>query len=50
MPEVPLFASRSRVPAGVFFRGLVLFVVRLAAGSLADDADQDGYGDDRNDY
>jgi len=38
------------MPAGVFFRGLVLFIVRVAASGLTEDPDQDGDGDDRDDY
>jgi hypothetical protein len=35
---------------GIFLGALVLFFVRIAAGGLAEDADQNGYGDDHNDY
>jgi hypothetical protein len=52
-PERALFASWSRVPAGVLFGGLVSFAfraVRVAAGGLTKDADQYGYGDDHDDH
>ena len=35
---------------GISLGALVLFFVRVAAGGLAEDADQYGYGDDHNDY
>jgi hypothetical protein len=35
---------------GISLGTLVLFFVRVAAGGLAEDADQYGYGDDHNDY
>jgi hypothetical protein len=35
---------------GISLDALVLFFVRVAAGGLAEDADQYGYGDDHNDY
>jgi hypothetical protein len=34
----------------LFFRGLILLFVRIAAGGLTDDADQYGYGDEHDDY
>jgi hypothetical protein len=37
------------VPAGVLFRGFVCVVLAASSG-FADDPDQDGDGDDRNDY
>jgi hypothetical protein len=52
-PERALFASWSRVPAGVLFGGLVSFAfraIRVAAGGLTKDADQYGYGDDHDDH
>jgi hypothetical protein len=45
-----LLAPRTRVPAGVPSRGIFLLVVRRAAPGFADDPDQDGDGDDRDDY
>jgi hypothetical protein len=38
------------VTAAVAFLALIFAFVRVAVGSLAKDADQDGYGDDRYDY
>jgi hypothetical protein len=41
------------VLAGVLFGGFVSFAfgpVRVAAGGLAEDADQYGHGDDHDDY
>jgi hypothetical protein len=35
---------------GISLGTLVLFFVRVAAGGLADDADQYGYGDDHDDH
>jgi hypothetical protein len=52
-PERALFASWSRVPAGVLFGGPVSFAfraIRVAAGGLSKDADQYGYGDDYDDH
>jgi hypothetical protein len=38
------------VVAAVSFRTLIFSFVRVALGGLADDADQYGYGNDRDDY
>ena len=35
---------------GISLGALVLFLVRVAAGGLAEDADQYGYGDDHDNY
>jgi hypothetical protein len=35
---------------GISLGALVFFFVRVAAGGLAEDTDQYGYGDDHDDY
>ena len=47
-PDAYLFAPGSRVAARVLFRALLL--VAVGASGFADDPDQDGDGDDRDDY